>query len=80
MIAAGAGGKWKTALQMVGVLCLILHFPHRALPFYQGMVNLNVVGLYLVVISLVFGVTSAIEYTAIFAKTIEARDRRAVDD
>lgn len=80
VIAAGTGGKWKTALQMVGVLCLILHFPYRVMPFYPGQVSLNVVGQWLIVISLIFGVTSAIEYTALFASGIAARDRARADE
>jgi CDP-diacylglycerol--glycerol-3-phosphate 3-phosphatidyltransferase len=79
VIAAGTGGKWKTALQMVGILCLILHFPHRVMPFYAGPVNLNVVGQWLVVISLVFGLTSAFEYGRMFSNAIEARERREND-
>ncbi len=82
VIGAGSGGKWKTALQMVGILCLILHFPHRVMPFYSGMVNLNVVGQWLVLLSLVFSLTSAIEYMGLFATAIEAREKReaAEDD
>lgn len=74
VIAAGSGGKWKTALQMVGVLCLILHFPHRVVPFYPGMVSLNVTGQWLIVISLVFGLSSAVEYVRLFARGLAARD------
>ncbi len=76
VIAAGSGGKWKTALQMVGILCLILHFPHRVLPFWSQPVNLNVVGQWLVLVSLVFSVTSAVEYVAGFAAAIEAREKK----
>ncbi len=76
VIGAGSGGKWKTALQMVGILCLILHFPHRVMPFYAYSVNLNVVGQWLVLLSLVFSLTSAIEYFGLFATAIEAREKR----
>ena len=76
VIGAGTGGKWKTALQMVGILCLILHFSHRVLPFWPHSINLNIVGQWLVLLSLVFSVTSAVEYMGMFATAIEARDRR----
>lgn len=76
VIGAGSGGKWKTALQMVGILCLILHFPHRVMPFWPHPVNLNVVGQWLVLLSLVFSLTSAIEYFGLFVTAIEAREKR----
>jgi CDP-diacylglycerol--glycerol-3-phosphate 3-phosphatidyltransferase len=79
VIGAGSGGKWKTAVQMVAILCLILHFPHRVMPFYPGLVNLNVVGQWLMLVSLVFSLTSAVEYAALFAHAIEARDRERAD-
>lgn len=76
VIAARSGGKWKTAIQMVGILCMILHFPHRVMPFYPQPVDLNVVGQWLVLLSLVFSLTSAIEYGVLFARGIEAKDGR----
>jgi CDP-diacylglycerol--glycerol-3-phosphate 3-phosphatidyltransferase len=74
VIGAGSGGKWKTAIQMVGILCLILHFPHRVMPFYDGLVDLNIVGQWLMLLSLVFSITSAVEYGAFFAQGIEDRE------
>lgn len=76
VIAAGESGKWKTALQMVGILCLVLHFPHRVMPFWPGEVDLNVVGEWLVLLSLVFSVTSAVEYFRLFIAAVEAKDQR----
>ncbi len=76
VIAAGEGGKWKTALQMVGILCLILHFPYPVVPFYAKAVDLNLCGQWLVVLSMVFSVTSAVEYTSLFVDAVEAKERR----
>lgn len=76
VIAAGEGGKWKTALQMVGILCLILHFPYPVVPFYPHPVDLNLCGQWLVVLSMVFSVTSAVEYTGLFVEAVEAKERR----
>jgi CDP-diacylglycerol--glycerol-3-phosphate 3-phosphatidyltransferase len=78
VIAAGESGKSKTALQMVGILCLILGFPyHLSLGFIDlGQVDLVNVGRALIYISLVFSVTSAVEYVGLFAQAVEAKERR----
>lgn len=77
VIAAGGGGKSKTALQMVGILCLILGYPyHFDLGFTDlGRVDLVVVGRALVYISLVFSVTSAFQYMSLFADAVEAKSQ-----
>ncbi len=69
VIAAGRGGKSKTALQMIGILCLILGYPYRlSLGFIDlGFVDLVLVGRWLVYISLVFSITSAFGYVGLFA-------------
>lgn len=76
VIAAGESGKWKTALQMVGILCLVLHFPHRVLPGWSDPIDLNLVGQWLVLLSLVFSVTSAVEYLRLFLAAVEAKEQR----
>jgi CDP-diacylglycerol--glycerol-3-phosphate 3-phosphatidyltransferase len=78
VIAAGEGGKSKTALQMVGILCLIIGFPYRLdLGFLDlGIVDLVRVGRWLIYVSLFFSVTSAVEYVGLFAEAVEAKDRR----
>lgn len=76
VIAAGESGKWKTALQMVGILCLVLHFPHRVLPWWPDPIDLNTVGQWLVLLSLVFSVTSAVEYLRLFIAAVEAKEQR----
>ncbi len=77
VIAAIRGGKSKTALQMAGILCLIIGYPyHLSLGFYDlGEVDLVLVGRVLVYISLVFSVTSAFQYVGVFADALEARER-----
>jgi CDP-diacylglycerol--glycerol-3-phosphate 3-phosphatidyltransferase len=80
VIGAASGGKWKTAIQMVGILCLILHFPHTVMPFWPYPVNLNVVGQWLVLLSLIFSVTSAIEYGRVFVNAIEAKEKREAEE
>lgn len=75
VIAAGGGGKSKTALQMVGILCLILGYPYD-FDFFGvgfGVVDLVVVGRALVYLSLAFSLASALEYLGLFARAIDAK-------
>lgn len=79
VIAAGEGGKSKTALQMVGILCLMIGYPYH-LTFLGlidlGLVDLVRVGQALVYISLIFSITSAFQYVGLFAEAVEAKNRR----
>lgn len=79
VIAAGGGGKSKTALQMVGILCLIIGYPYELT--FLGIIDLGVVDLIrvgqaLVYISLVFSITSAFQYIGLFAEAVEAKHNR----
>jgi CDP-diacylglycerol---glycerol-3-phosphate 3-phosphatidyltransferase len=78
VIAAGDEGKTKTALQMVGILCLILGYPYHLVlgPLDLGRVDLVYVGRALVYVSLIFSVVSAVSYARLFAEAVEAKDRR----
>jgi CDP-diacylglycerol--glycerol-3-phosphate 3-phosphatidyltransferase len=78
VIAAGDDGKTKTALQMVGILCLILGYPYHLTlgPLDLGMVDLVYVGRALVYVSLVFSIMSALSYTRLFAEAVEAKNSR----
>jgi CDP-diacylglycerol--glycerol-3-phosphate 3-phosphatidyltransferase len=78
VIAAGDEGKTKTALQMVGILCLILGYPYHLTfgPIDLGYVDLVYVGRALVYVSLVFSVLSALSYARLFAEAVEAKNRR----
>jgi CDP-diacylglycerol--glycerol-3-phosphate 3-phosphatidyltransferase len=78
VIAAGDDGKSKTALQMVGILALILGYPYHLSigPIDMGIVDLVYVGRALVYISLVFSILSALSYLRLFAAAVEAKDRR----
>lgn len=75
VIAAGPGGKLKTAFQMIGLLCLVIGYPY---PCSYGIVDFGVVdyvhlGRLLVYTSLVFSLTSAWTYLSLFVKAIEAK-------
>ncbi len=75
VISAGDSGKSKTALQMIGILCLIIGYPyHLDFGFLDlDVVDLVVVGRALVYVSLLFSVTSALQYMKMFAKAVEAK-------
>ena len=77
VISAGGGGKSKTALQMIGIQCLILGYPyhlHYGL-MDLGIVDLVLVGRVLVYISLVFSLLSAFEYVNLFSRALEAKSK-----
>src|SRR6187402_3741282 len=78
VIAAGDDGKSKTALQMIGILALILGYPyHFRLPGIDlGMVDLVYVGRALIYASLVFSISSAVSYVRLFAAAVEAKEQR----
>lgn len=78
VISAGDSGKSKTALQMIGILCLIIGYPyHIDLGIADlGVVDLVVVGRALVYISLVFSLSSAVEYIRLFSSAVEAKTSR----
>jgi CDP-diacylglycerol--glycerol-3-phosphate 3-phosphatidyltransferase len=78
VISAGDSGKSKTALQMVGILCLIIGYPyhlHMGI-FDLGVIDVVVVGRALIYISIIFSLTSAFEYVRLFARAVEAKDKR----
>jgi CDP-diacylglycerol--glycerol-3-phosphate 3-phosphatidyltransferase len=78
VIAAAESGKAKTALQMVGILMLLLGYPYRFdfILFDLGVVDLVRVGRWLIYISLAFSLFSAAHYVGLFASAVEARGRR----
>ena len=77
IMASIRGGKLKTALQMIGILCLIIGYPyHLSLGVIDlGMVDLVLVGRTLVYISLFFSLTSAFEYVSAFNQALESREK-----
>jgi CDP-diacylglycerol--glycerol-3-phosphate 3-phosphatidyltransferase len=79
VISAGQEGKTKTALQMVGVIAILVGFPYpmRYLGFIDlGIVDLARVGRGLVYLSLFFSLASAIDYMRIFGAAVEAKDKK----
>jgi len=74
VIAAGRGGKIKTALQLVGIAFLLIHFRYPILLF-DYVLDFHVVGTYLLYCSLVMSVISAFEYFWFFAEAAEKHAR-----
>jgi CDP-diacylglycerol---glycerol-3-phosphate 3-phosphatidyltransferase len=82
VISAGQEGKTKTALQMIGIIALLLGYPYRLsyVGIDLGVVDLIHVGRMLVYLSLVFSVASAAQYVRLFAAAVEAKQARAPSD
>jgi len=63
VIAAGQEGKWKTSLQLVGIIALCVYYTH---PIYLLVgvydINFNTIGLVLIFMSMLFSLWSAAVY------------------
>jgi CDP-diacylglycerol--glycerol-3-phosphate 3-phosphatidyltransferase len=75
VISAGREGKMKTALQMIGIVALVLGYPYH---IAYGSIDLGVmdmvhVGRALVYLSLLFSFASAAQYVRLFAAAVEAK-------
>ena len=74
VIAAGQEGKWKTSLQLVGIISLLVHYRH-VINFlvWQGEVDFNTVGKVLIYLSTAFSVWSAANYFRAFLAMLGRR-------
>lgn len=72
VIAAGRGGKTKTALQLVGIAFLLVHFEYPIL-FFDYDLDFHIVGIYVLYVSLVMSVLSAVEYFSFFVNAAQAQ-------
>jgi CDP-diacylglycerol--glycerol-3-phosphate 3-phosphatidyltransferase len=78
VIAAGESGKAKTALQLVGILMLMFGYPYRFdfWLFDLGVVDLVHIGRWLIYVSLVYSVISAVQYVGVFASAIDTKRKQ----
>ena len=76
VIAAGRGGKTKTALQTVGLIFLLIHFRYRIL-FFGTALDFHTIGTYLLYVSLFMSVWSFGEYLRFFVNAAEEKAKRA---
>jgi CDP-diacylglycerol--glycerol-3-phosphate 3-phosphatidyltransferase len=78
VISAGQEGKTKTALQMIGIVALLLGYPfHMAYAgIDMGVVSMVHIGQMLVYLSLLFSFASAAQYLRLFGAAVEAKKGR----
>jgi CDP-diacylglycerol--glycerol-3-phosphate 3-phosphatidyltransferase len=77
VIAAGQEGKYKTAIQLVGIVFLLLHYTYPVhFPFFTTQVDANRAGTALVYLSLVFSLWSAVKYFWGFIEAVYQREPR----
>jgi CDP-diacylglycerol---glycerol-3-phosphate 3-phosphatidyltransferase len=76
VIPASQGGKWKTSLQLCGIICLMLHY-HYAIDYGFGtlVTDFQAVGSMLLYLSLVPLIASAIDYVRAFY-TLDTGEQR----
>lgn len=75
IISAGHEGKTKTALQMIGIIALLVGYPYHFsyLGIDLGIVDCMRVGRVLIYLSLVFSLASAAQYVGLFAEAVQAK-------
>jgi CDP-diacylglycerol--glycerol-3-phosphate 3-phosphatidyltransferase len=76
VISASQGGKWKTSLQLSGIIAIMVHY-HYSVDYFFGRVvtDFQAVGLMLLYFSLVPGIASAVDYIRAFY-TLDTGDTR----
>ncbi len=75
VISAGQEGKWKTSLQVVGIVGLLIHYRHPLdLYFWQLWVDWNQVGIALMLLSMILSVWSMAVYFKAFLGMLAKRD------
>jgi CDP-diacylglycerol--glycerol-3-phosphate 3-phosphatidyltransferase len=79
VISAGQEGKTKTALQMIGIVALLLGYPYHLsyLGIDCGVVQMIHIGRALVYLSLLFSIASAAQYLRLFGAAVAAKGQRA---
>lgn len=79
VIPAGTFGKYKTALQMIAVMFLVVHYPYTVWFFgvYPQPVDFNMVGMWVLSASVVFSLISAALYFRDFFRALD--DKRTLE-
>jgi CDP-diacylglycerol--glycerol-3-phosphate 3-phosphatidyltransferase len=82
VMAAKDSGRYKTAFQLVGILCLMIHYTYNIdFLFFQALIDFHVVGTWLIYISLGFSIFSAGVYIRDFVRAVLDREaREAAED
>jgi CDP-diacylglycerol--glycerol-3-phosphate 3-phosphatidyltransferase len=75
VIAAGQEGKYKTSLQIAGIAFLLLHYTYPVdFLLFTFDLDANRVGAWLLYVSILFSVWSAVTYFAGFIRAVYKRD------
>ncbi len=72
VMAAGAGGKAKTAFQLIGICFLLVHYTYR-MPGFPETLDFHLVGLILLGASAFMSILSAVTYTLDFGAALAAK-------
>jgi len=75
VIAASEGGKQKTAFQFFGLTFLLVHYPYP-LAGTSWVLDFHRMGLFILYLSLILSLFSAVEYFALFAEAVEHKNLR----
>lgn len=76
VIAAGSGGKIKTALQLIGLVGLLVHYTYPIHLFgWETTMNFHRAGWWLLVLSVVFSLISGYQYFKAFVKAIDSQKK-----
>lgn len=70
VISASVGGKTKTALQVIGILFLLVHFRYPLLGLPGRVLDFHRIGFLTLVLSLGMSVFSALEYIKLFVQAM----------
>ena len=76
VMAANDSGRYKTAFQLVGILCLMIHYTYTIdFVFLTANIDFHTVGLWLIYISLAFSLFSAGLYFRDFTRAVLRREQ-----
>lgn len=72
IIAASQLGKLKTALQLVAIMCLLVHYPYKVyfLGLHEAVVDFNLVGIWTLLLATLVGLIGAGQYIAGFLRAL----------
>lgn len=76
VIAANQGGKWKTSLQLAGIIGVLVHFRYEVdlLVVRSYVFDFQLIGEWLLALSLIPSVYSAAQYFRDFLRAVAARE------
>jgi CDP-diacylglycerol--glycerol-3-phosphate 3-phosphatidyltransferase len=81
IIAAGQGGKWKTALQLTAIISLLVHYTYTIdFVFVEVTANFNRVGTWLLWLALIASVVSAVQYFKGFLDVVVEKQKQQQPD